>query len=320
MFTSPFFIYGAIFVATIVFVDAVFRFLGSRVKRKKETRNRLETLRDTEGADTAYKELLTRRGFGGRRREQSIASWINTMIGQSALEISTSRRVLYAILLWIAGFVIGTLFVSNNPYVLVGFSFVFLVVAAFMIIYVVRQRRMTAFTRQLPQAIDIVVRSLQAGHPLTSAIKLCAREMPDPIGSEFGILSDQLTFGSELDAGMLNMIDRVGVGELNLLAVTVSVQKGTGGNLSEILENLAQMIRDRLMIKAKIKAISAEGRITAWIMMLFPVFLFYMILFLVPTYYDKLWETGYGAYVVWGCLIMIFFGMMIIRKLINFDF
>ncbi|MEN8872525.1 MAG: type II secretion system F family protein, partial [Pacificibacter sp.] len=169
-------------------------------------------------------------------------------------------------------------------------------------------------------AIDIVVRSLQAGHPLTSAIKLCAREMPDPIGSEFGILSDQLTFGSELDAGMLNMIDRVGVGELNLLAVTVSVQKGTGGNLSEILENLAQMIRDRLMIRAKIKAISAEGRITAWIMMLFPVFLFYMILFLVPTYYDQLWETGYGAYVVWGCLIMIFFGMMIIRKLINFDF
>lgn len=144
--------------------------------------------------------------------------------------------------------------------------------------------------------------------------------MPDPIGSEFGILSDQLTFGSELDAGMLNMIDRVGVAELNLLAVTVSVQKGTGGNLSEILENLAQMIRDRLMIKAKIKAISAEGRITAWIMMLFPVFLYYMILFLVPTYYDKLWETGYGAYVVWGCLIMIFFGMMIIRKLINFDF
>ncbi|MBO6868434.1 MAG: type II secretion system F family protein, partial [Thalassococcus sp.] len=129
-----------------------------------------------------------------------------------------------------------------------------------------------------------------------------------------------LTFGSELEQAMLNMYDRVGATELNMVTVSVSVQRGTGGNLAEILENLAQMIRDRLMIKAKIKAISAEGRITAWIMLLFPFGLFYMLKFMVPTYFDLVWESGYGGLVVGICLTLLFFGMIVIRKLVNFDF
>ncbi|MEC7668488.1 MAG: type II secretion system F family protein, partial [Pseudomonadota bacterium] len=169
-------------------------------------------------------------------------------------------------------------------------------------------------------ALDIIVRSLSAGHPLGTSIALVSREMPDPIGSEFGILSDQLTFGSELEQAMLNMYDRVGAPELNMVTVSVSVQRGTGGNLAEILENLAQMIRDRLMIKAKIKAISAEGRITAWIMLLFPFGLFYMLKAMVPTYFDLVWESGYGGLVVGVCLTLLFFGMIVIRKLVNFDY
>ena len=183
-----------------------------------------------------------------------------------------------------------------------------------------RNRRIKTFTEQLPAAIDVITRSLKAGHPVVAAIALVAREMPDPIGSEFGILNDQMTFGSDLEQAMMNMYNRVGAPELNLLTVTVSVQRGTGGSLSEILENLSQMIRDRLMIRSKIKAISAEGRITAWIMLIFPFGLYYMILFLVPTYFDLVWESGYGPYFVVGCLSMIFMGMMIIRRLINFDF
>lgn len=181
-------------------------------------------------------------------------------------------------------------------------------------------QRIKKFTTQLAPAIDIIVRSLNAGHPLVAAIALVSREMPDPLGSEFGILSDQMTFGSELDQAMLNMIDRVGAPELDLLAVTVSVQRGTGGNLSEILENLAAMIRDRLMIKAKIRAISAEGRATGWIMVAFPFLLFFMINALAPTYFDPVWESGYGTHFVVGCLFMIFLGLLVIRRIVNFDF
>lgn len=147
----------------------------------------------------------------------------------------------------------------------------------------------------------------------------CNNKFASNVGSS-GILNDQLTFGAELDQAMRNMHDRVGAPEINLLTITVSVQRGTGGNLAEVLENLSQMIRDRHLIKAKIRAISSEGRITAWVMVLFPVGLFYMILFLVPNYYDEVWETGYGAYVVVGCLAMIFMGVLIIRRIVNFDF
>ena len=321
MFSNPTFIYGFVFLATLLLVDALLRYLRSNRRRKTEARNQLDALREKHGeGGEAYKELLARRGFGQLGSEQNVGGWINMMIGQAALELNLTQRAVYVFMFFVIGFVVGTTFVTDNVYLAVIFGAFFAAAVAALIIRFLRDRRIKAFTRQLPQAIDIIVRSLKAGHPLTAAIKLCAREMPDPIGSEFGILTDQLTFGSALDQGMLNMIERVGVPELNLLAVTVSVQKGTGGNLSEILENLSQMIRDSLMIKAKIKAISAEGRVTGWIMFGFPFFLFFMIRTLVPTYYDNVWESGYGPIIVWTCLIMMFFGMIIIRKLINFDF
>ena len=321
MFSNPTFIYGFVFLATLLLIDTLLRYLRSNRRRKTEARNRLDALREKHGeGDGAYKELLARRGFVQLGNEQSVGGWVNMMIGQAGLELNLTQRVIYVFVFFIVSLVFGTTFVTNNIYLAFVFGGFFAAAVAALIIRFLRDRRIKAFTRQLPQAIDIIVRSLKAGHPLTAAIKLCAREMPDPIGSEFGILTDQLTFGSALDQGMLNMIDRVGVAELNLMAVTVSVQKGTGGNLSEILENLSQMIRDRLMIKAKIKAISSEGRITGWIMFCFPFFLFFMIRALVPTYFDELWESGYGPIVVWSCLIMMFFGMMIIRKLVNFDF
>ena len=184
----------------------------------------------------------------------------------------------------------------------------------------VRARRIAKFVAQLPDALDIIVRSMNSGHPLTTAIALVGREMPDPIGSEFGILSDQLTFGSELDDAMLRMVDRVGADELNLLAVTVSVQRSTGGNLSEILENLSGMIRDRAMLRNKIRAISAEGRITAIIMAAFPFLLYLMISSLVPTYFDPVWESGYGTTVVLSILVLMSFGLLILYKLVKFDF
>ena len=188
------------------------------------------------------------------------------------------------------------------------------------LIWRVRAKRIKRFVSQLPPALEIIVRSLNAGHPLTAAIALVGREMPDPIGSEFGMLSDQLTFGSELDQAMLSMVDRVGADELNLLAVTVSVQRNTGGNLAEILENLSNMIRDRAMIRGKIRAISAEGRITAVIMAIFPVLLFLMIRALVPTYFDPIWETGYGTEIVVGTLAFMSIGIFILNRLVSFDF
>ena len=320
MFDNPYVFYGLIFAAALMAVDTLLRAASSSRRARGEVANRLEGLRQTKGAESAFGELLKRRGLGGRNGEQTLGGWLNQFIAQTGREISMPRRIISVLMLCIAGFIIGSLFVTQNPLRLAVFSVIFGFATSFLILFYMRRKRIRTFTEQLAPAIDIIVRSLNAGHPLTTSIALVSREMPDPIGSEFGILSDQMTFGSELEQAMLNMYDRVGAPELNMVTVSVSVQRGTGGNLAEILENLAQMIRDRLMIKAKIKAISAEGRITAWIMLLFPFGLFYMLKFMVPTYYDLVWESGYGGLVVGVCLALIFFGMIIIRRLVNFDF
>ncbi|MDA7427610.1 type II secretion system F family protein [Primorskyibacter aestuariivivens] len=320
IFSNPYTLYGMIFVAALLLMDMTLRSVFARRRKDKQIKNRLQALKLRKGETTAYAELLKRRGLGGRDGTQSLGGYFNRIIGQSGLEISLFRRVLYLIGFTLLGFLIAPMLVGGNIVIRAGFAVVFGIGLGVGLVYYFRAKRIKTFTTQLAPAIDIIVRSLNAGHPLVAAIALVSREMPDPIGSEFGILNDQLTFGSSLEQGMLNMVDRVGADELNLLAVTVTVQRGTGGNLSEILENLAQMIRDRLMIKAKIRAISAEGRITSWIMLCFPFFLFFMLRTMVPTYFDIVWESGWGTVVVSGCLFLIFMGMIIIRRLVNFDF
>ncbi len=320
MLNNPYVFYGLIFVAALVLIDTLLRALFSKHRANEDVANRLQALKQSSGAEQAYTELLNLRGVRERDGFQEIGNRVNKYIAQSGLEISMFRRVLFLLGLYVAGVLFAVVVLKLGAAARYFFAFGFACVGVVLILRFVRNRRIKQFTTQLPPAIDIIVRSLKAGHPVVAAIALVAREMPDPIGSEFGILNDQMTFGSDLEQAMLNMYNRVGAPELNLLTVTVSVQRGTGGNLSEILENLGQMIRDRMMIRAKIKAISAEGRITAWIMLLFPFGLYYMILFMVPTYYDLLWESGYGSYFVIGCLSMIFLGMLVIRKLINFDF
>ncbi|OUS36480.1 hypothetical protein A9Q94_09080 [Rhodobacterales bacterium 56_14_T64] len=320
MLNNPYVFYGLIFVASLVLIDTLLRALFSKHRANEDVANRLQALKQSSGAEQAYTELLNLRGVRERDGLQDIGNRINKYIAQSGLEISMFRRVLFLLGLYVAGVLFAVAVLNLSGVARYVFAFAFASVGVVLILRFVRNRRIKQFTSQLPPAIDIIVRSLKAGHPVVAAIALVAREMPDPIGSEFGILNDQMTFGSDLEQAMLNMYNRVGAPELNLLTVTVSVQRGTGGNLSEILENLGQMIRDRMMIRAKIKAISAEGRITAWIMLLFPFGLYYMILFMVPTYFDLLWDSGYGSYFVIGCLSMIFLGMLVIRKLINFDF
>lgn len=317
---SEIYIYAFVFAAVLLTVDTVLRYAGSFTRARREVNDRLARLAEGSGdqAET-YQQLLKDRSAAEGRGKKGVVAWFARLYRQSGLRLSLQRRLLFT-----AGFMLGGVVATGfvlpgaAPEVLIG-PIAGLGVMLFTVMRI-RARRLKKFVEQLPLAIEIITRSLNAGHPLPTAIALVAREMPDPIGSEFGLLSDQLTFGSELDEAMLNMHDRVGAEELGLLAVTVSVQRGTGGNLAEILENLSTMIRDRSMIRAKIKAISAEGRITSIIMAVFPLFLYAMISTLVPTYFDPVWESGYGTQIVVGLLVIMAFGMFILNRLVRFDF
>jgi tight adherence protein B len=317
---TPVLIYGLVFVATLLIVDTVLRGILNRRRSGADVKNRLQMLKQRQDAEAAYSEFLNRRGLAREGKTRFRWGFLSKVYSQSGMDVPFGRRIAYVILFFILGWFIAAIFVSPITIVQLIFATLFGLGLSFFIVWRRRSKRIKLFVSQLPQAIDTIVRSIKAGHPVPAAIALVAREMPDPIGSEFGVLRDQLTFGSEFEDAMLNMIDRVGAEELNLLAVTFTVQRGTGGNLSEILENLAKMIRDRLMMKAKIRAISAEGRITAMIMSVFPFGLYLMIKTLVPDYFDNVWETGYGGLIVTICMILMAFGIFVLNRLVNFDY
>ena len=310
-------IYGFIFGAVLLLSEAILRRLFGARSATREINTRLERLKAGSDQLTTYKSLLSDRGVG--RSGLLSMEWLSRLYRQSGLMLSMPRRVLYVLVIMLGAWILAA-WLTDGLLLQIVLGLVIGCALILALVMRVRARRIAKFVAQLPDAIDIIVRSMNSGHPLTSAIALVGREMPDPIGSEFGILSDQLTFGSELDDAMLRMVDRVGADELNLLAVTVSVQRSTGGNLSEILENLSAMIRDRAMLRNKIRAISAEGRITAIIMAAFPFLLYLMISTLVPTYFDPVWESGYGTVVVVSILTLMSFGLLILYKLVKFDF
>jgi tight adherence protein B len=310
-------IYGFIFGAVLLLSEALLRRLFGARSATREVNERLERLKGGSDQFSVYKSLLSDRGVG----QAGLFSfgWFSRLYRQSGLVLSLPRRVLYAMVIFLGAW-IAAAWLTNGLLLQAVLALGIGAGIIFALVVRARSRRIGKFVAQLPDALDIIVRSMNSGHPLTTAIALVGREMPDPIGSEFGILSDQLTFGSELDDAMLRMVDRVGADELGLLAVTVSVQRSTGGNLSEILENLSGMIRDRAMLRNKIRAISAEGRITAIIMAAFPVLLYLMISTLVPTYFDPVWESGHGTTVVVSILVLMSFGLLILYKLVKFDF
>ena len=135
-----------------------------------------------------------------------------------------------------------------------------------MVLKFLRARRHKKFNAQFPDAIDIIVRSLRAGHPVPTAINMVSREMSDPIGSEFGIVTDEITYGADLETAMRNLYFRVGTDDLPLFVTAVAIQGSTGGNLGEILQNLSGVIRQRFKMRRKIRALAAEGRASALIL------------------------------------------------------
>lgn len=187
----------------------------------------------------------------------------------------------------------------------------------FVVNFLVKRRRNKAVA-QLPEALDVIVRSLKAGHPVSVAMGLVGREMGDPIGSEFGIASDEISFGAEVSAAIQRMADRIGQEDFDLFAAMIRLQERTGGNLAELLEANALTIRDRQKMRLKIKAASAEGRVSAMILNAAPVILFILVNVSAPDFYGDINENPTVKYGLMFCVFWMFVGNLVMRKMINF--
>jgi tight adherence protein B len=181
-----------------------------------------------------------------------------------------------------------------------------------------RSKRIAKFSGQLPDAIDVIFRGVKAGYPFTIALGLVAKEMVDPIGTEFGMTSDEINFGSDMGAALDNLFYRVGHEDLLYLTMALKIQNETGGTLAEILSRLARLLRQRAMLRLKVRAISSEGRLSAVVLTLMPFVLFGIISLVRPDYYFGVSDNPIIMPAVIVALTLLVVGNVIIYRMVNF--
>jgi tight adherence protein B len=182
-----------------------------------------------------------------------------------------------------------------------------------------RSKRFAKFEQGLPEALDLMVSALRAGHSLIAAMGLVARESPDPIGSEFKACFEEQNYGLELKTAIDNLLNRVPLQDLRIVATAIMIQKETGGNLAEVLDKTAHVIRERFRLKRQVGVHTAQGRLTGWILTLLPVVLGFALYMVNPDMMSVLWTRAIGIKLLWTSSIMIVVGGLIIRHIVNMD-
>ena len=184
----------------------------------------------------------------------------------------------------------------------------------------VAQRRKETLVRQLPDALELMSRGLKVGHPINATVASVAEDMPDPIGSEFGLIVDQVSFGQSLPEAFGEFAERVDLEDVHYLTTSVKIQHGTGGDLAEILGTLSRVIRDRMIMRQKIKSISSEARMSAMLLSAIPVFIFVFMRFSLPSYFGDVSDDPLYVPMLVMIVTFIVLNAVVLRKLVNFKF
>jgi tight adherence protein B len=182
-----------------------------------------------------------------------------------------------------------------------------------------RKRRLGKFEQGIPEALELIVSALRVGHSLNAAMGLVSRECADPVGGEFRMTFDEMNYGLELKSALDNMVTRVPLQDVKIVATAILIQRESGGNLAEVLEKTAQVIRERFRLKRQVMTHTAQGRLTGWILTLLPVVLGVLLYMVNPDLMSLLWKKPMGVKLLYAAGVMIFIGGMIIRKIVNMD-
>lgn len=318
--TLLYFIYVLAAASVILAAEALYVSYAKGRSRAGTINRRIKRLAEEAPAEQTLQGLLRERGLTNTGDYVYGAVALNRLYTQSGV---TGNPLTFALIFILAGLVLAMLFK-----LLLGFSaiaglviFVFVgFILPLLFLRRSRNKRIMKFAKQLPDALDMIVRSLRAGHPVSVAVGLVAREMPDPLGTEFGIVSDEITFGLSIEQAARKLTERVGFEGLNLLSVSLSIQSKTGGNLTEILANLSSVLRERQKLRLKIRALSAEGRVSAWIISFFPLVMFAILWLIAPAYYGAVWDNPliFPVFTIFGVWALL--GDFIMYRMVNFDF
>lgn len=306
----------------LLFQGMVIPVFGNSVQARKRLKKRLDKIDVNDGEDS-YQSLLRKKYLKNLSPlEQLLENFaamksITNLVEQSGHTILAYRLVALSLVLGIAGGYISWIMLRMPlPTVL---AIIVATAIPYMKIRRDRAVRMARFEAQLPDAIDMMKRALKAGHPFTSTLKLVATDMDKPVAEEFEITFNDISYGSDVRRAMLGLLSRVPSVTVMALVTSILVQKETGGNLAEVLEQIAKIIRSRFRFQRRVMTLTAEGRMSAWVLALVPIILFATIWVTTPDYLPLLIEDPRGHnMIIYGCISGVI-GIAWIRRIIRIE-
>jgi tight adherence protein B len=311
-------------IVLVALVEAgrqLYRFWDER--RREELRRRLQALGDvsleTTGSLLRDQRLARSEVLDDLLRSFPPALWMEKLLSQTDYRITVAQVYAWSALAGCAGLLGMLTLLGPNP---ASFAAAVLLAAVPTgVLLRARSRRSGAVSEQLPEALDMLARSLRAGHALSGAFETVAKEMPDPIAVEFGRVFEAQRLGIGLEDALMQMCERVPRnGDVKMLTVAIAIQRETGGNLAEIFSNLAETIRARYRFFGKLRALTAEGRASALVVSILP-FVFPLVLSMVnPTYMDPLVSDSRGSMVIAGAVTLWLVGALWTKRLTTLDY
>ena len=305
------------FLTAALAVYGIYWFLVFSRQEQRIVNRRLALSKSVANPSAALEALREERGFGNINNP--VLQWLSDWLSQTGIAIKQKTFLLTFLLLYLA--------VNVPVSIVLGFGFgstALALVAAvgimLFVLYRLRSRRIFNFAEQLPDAVDIITRGVRAGLPFSGSIGLVAREMPDPVGTEFGMLADEIAFGLDLRSALDNLYRRVGQEDLLFLTVAVSIQTQTGGYLGEILSRLSKLMRSRSKMRLKVNALSAEGRLSAIALTVLPFALFVIINFLSPAYYSVVRGSPILEPAIYVGLFLLLVGNVVMYRMVHFKY
>jgi tight adherence protein B len=308
-------------VAVILFLVAIYQLLiePSRKRRKlgrrlkegyQEKFQRIQILKERSDAKAGWWPQFLKIVLGEKRLIK-----LRTWMMQADLHQNPGTFIRIVLYLVVAGFLIGT-WGLKNPLVglLLGGG---LGIIPFFYLRWKRQVKTRLFETQMPDAMELLARSLRAGHTLPSALELLGEEMDHPMGTEMGIAYEEQQFGISTPDALLHMLERVESIDLRYFVAAVLIQQETGGNLAELMENIAQVIRSRLNFKSKVRSLTAMGRITVTILIVTPILAFFGLMAIASQYEKVLVFTAIGRMLLMGGILLILVGGLALKRIIN---
>lgn len=311
-------IYALIFVAVLLLVEGIYLVVfGKSISLNSRVNRRLALLEKGGQREQVLEQL--RKEASQHLKAKGIPLYSILAAKAQKANIAFSPKALIGIMFLLSGvaFVglkIGT--AASTP-VQIALSLAMGVGAVYMWVNGKAKKRLALVEEQLPDAVELMVRSLRVGHPFSSAIQIVAKEVPDPLGTEFGMIADESAYGRDVTESLKDLAERMDMQDLRFLAVAVTIQSTSGGNLAEILDGLAKVIRARFRLFRRVKAITAEAKWSGMFLSLFPLGVLAIIQILKPDYYDTVKDTA--AFIPAALIVFTFLAvnMIFMRIMVN---